>query len=118
MTDVESIRQICKEKKIAISKLEKDLGFGNGYINNVKPGKIPSDRIKAIANYLGVKATDIIGGNEFKYTDADGMVYMERKNAHELTLLRHAMMLAELPPDRRDFVYDIIEAQYNKYYVN
>lgn len=118
MNDIEKIRQLCKEKKIAISKLERDLGFGNGYINNVKPGKMPSDRVKAIADYLGVKVIDIIGGDEFKYTDPEGMVYREKRNDYETRLLRYALMLAELPPDRRDFVYEVIEAQYNNYVFN
>ena len=32
MTGVEYVRDLCKQKGIAISKLEKDLGFSNGYL--------------------------------------------------------------------------------------
>ena len=33
---VEIVRAICKEKDIPISRLEQDLGYGNGYFNPKK----------------------------------------------------------------------------------
>lgn len=54
MNSVDKVKELCKEKKIAISRLEKDLGFSNGYIRGLREGKLPSDRLKAIADYLGV----------------------------------------------------------------
>lgn len=54
MNSVDKVKKLCKEKKIAISRLEKDLGFSNGYIRGLREGKFPSDRLKAIAEYLGV----------------------------------------------------------------
>ena len=36
MTSVERVKNICKERKIPISKLEKELGFSNGYISQLK----------------------------------------------------------------------------------
>ncbi len=38
MTSVERVKAICKGRKIPISRLEKDLGFGNGYIGQLKKG--------------------------------------------------------------------------------
>ena len=38
MNSVEKVKAICKERKIAISKLEKDLGFSNGYIGQLRKG--------------------------------------------------------------------------------
>lgn len=49
---IEYVRRMCKEKGIAISKLEKDLKFGNGYLNPKKGTKIPYDRAVMIAEYL------------------------------------------------------------------
>lgn len=46
MTSVEIVKNICKERKIPISKLEKDLGFSNGYISQLKKGVFPADRLK------------------------------------------------------------------------
>ena len=60
MNSVDKVKELCKEKKIAISRLEKDLGFSNGYIRGLREGKFPSDRLKAIAEYLGVSIRVII----------------------------------------------------------
>lgn len=64
MNSVERVKRICKERKIPISKLEKDLGFANGYIGQLRKGVFPSDRLTTIANYLGVSTEYIIGGKD------------------------------------------------------
>lgn len=46
MNSVENVKAICKERKIPISKLEKDLGFANGYISQLRKGVFPYDRLK------------------------------------------------------------------------
>ena len=53
-TMVETIRDLCKKKNIAISRLEKDLNYGNGYLNPKKATNVDSTRLKEIANYLDV----------------------------------------------------------------
>ena len=64
MNSVQRVRAICKERKIPISKLEKDLGFANGYIGQLKKGEFPSQRLYAIAEYLGVTPEYLLGGDE------------------------------------------------------
>ena len=54
MNSVERVKELCKERKIPISKLEKDLGFSNGYIGQLRKGVFPSDRLILIADYLKV----------------------------------------------------------------
>lgn len=61
MSEAERIRQICASKGIRISKLEKDLGFGNGYINPKKVTHFSHERLLKIADYLGVSVGDITG---------------------------------------------------------
>lgn len=53
-TMVEKIRAVCKEKGVKITKLEKDLGFSNGYLNPKKIETIPYERASMIAAYLGI----------------------------------------------------------------
>lgn len=64
MDSVERVKQICKERSIAISKLEKDLGFSNGYIRALRKGVFPQDRLMAIANYLKVSPDYIMTGKK------------------------------------------------------
>lgn len=67
MNSVELIKKICKERKIPISKLERDLNYGNGYIGQLKKGTIPSDRAIEIANYLKLDLQYLLSGeNESK----------------------------------------------------
>lgn len=68
MNSVERVRLICKERKIAISKLEKDLGFSNGYIGQLRKGVFPADRLVAIADYLSVTPDFLMHGCESKKT--------------------------------------------------
>ncbi len=59
MNEVEKVKQLCKERKVPISKLEKECGFANGYIGQLKKGVFPSDRLIKIANYLDVPLSDL-----------------------------------------------------------
>ncbi|MDE7016903.1 MAG: helix-turn-helix domain-containing protein [Lachnospiraceae bacterium] len=64
MNSVERVKQICKEKKIPISKLEKELGYSNGYISQLRKGVFPSDRITEIANFLNISTEYLMTGEE------------------------------------------------------
>ena len=67
---VEYVRELCKQRKIAVSVLEKDCGFANGYLNPKKMAKLPYDRAVVIANYLGVTVDLILTGEEIKNAPA------------------------------------------------
>ena len=49
----EYIKGLCKDKGIPVSKLEKDLGFGNGYIATLSD-RISNKRAKLIADYFAI----------------------------------------------------------------
>ena len=66
MNSVERVKSICKEKKIPISKLERDLGYSNGYIGQLRKGVFPTDRLVDIANYLNVSTDYLLTGEETK----------------------------------------------------
>lgn len=66
MNGVDRVKAICKERKIPISKLERDLGYANGYIGQLRKGVFPSDRLMEIAEYLSVSHTYILTGEENK----------------------------------------------------
>lgn len=62
MNIVETVKSLCKERKIPISKLEKDCGFSNGYIAQLRKGTMPYDRLVIVARYLGISLGDIDEG--------------------------------------------------------
>lgn len=63
---VQYVRDICKERNIAISQLEKECGFSNGYLNPKKMAKISYDRAVLIADYLKIPVSDILDGPQSK----------------------------------------------------
>ena len=62
MNSVERVKTICKDRKIPISKLERDLGFANGYIGQLRKGVLPDDRLLQIAEYLSVSTSFLLTG--------------------------------------------------------
>jgi transcriptional regulator with XRE-family HTH domain len=97
MNSVDKVTAICKQRKIAISRLEQDLGFSNGYVRQLKKGVFPADRLIKIANYLGVTVDYLMDEEPVK----DSSVCIEADNAHEIIppnlseLVRHASLLSD-----------------------
>ena len=58
------VRDICVQRNIPISQLERECGFSNGYLNPKKMSKIPYDRARLIAEYLGITITEILTGEK------------------------------------------------------
>lgn len=70
MNTVEKVKKICKERDIPIYKLEKELGFSNGYIGQLRKGQFPYDRLVKIAEYLNL-SIDYLTGKEQDTLPAD-----------------------------------------------
>lgn len=69
MNSVELVIQMCKDRGIPIAKLERDLGFANGYIRKLKEGKFPSDRLQKIADYLNIEIGSLMLIDGKRYDD-------------------------------------------------
>lgn len=65
---VEYVRSLCEQRNIPISKLEKDCGFGNGYLNPKKVKRISYDRAVIIGEYLGLSPEEILTGGQKEKT--------------------------------------------------
>lgn len=73
MNSVELVKKLCKERKIPISKLERDLGYSNGYIGQLRKGVFPTDRLVQIANYLSVPVGYLLQTEaECEYSSGNG----------------------------------------------
>ena len=60
----ERVQDLCKKNGISVSKLEKTLGFGNGYISKLDQSTPNTSKIKLIADYFNVSIDYIITGEE------------------------------------------------------
>lgn len=80
MNSVERVKTICKDRKIPISKLERDLGYSNGYIGQLRKGTFPNDRLKEIAEYLEVSIDYLMTGED-KSSLTDNKYYINEETA-------------------------------------
>lgn len=95
MNCVERVKSICKERKIPISKLERDLGFSNGYIGQLRKGTFPTDRLVLIAEYLDCPIEYLMYGeqnkkpaatNDSELKDPDSFMRLQQANDLFLSL--------------------------------
>lgn len=103
-TVVENIREICKQKNIRISKIEKDLGFGNGYLNAKRGTDIPASRLNMIANYLDVSIDDLIG----RKTEETATIADDGFTPDEKEFIR---LLRMLPRESQEAVLHVLQGQ-------
>ncbi len=66
------VREICQERKIPISTLEKECGCGNGYFNPKKQKSISYEKAVAVADYLGLSVEYIMTGEKEQPSTAEG----------------------------------------------
>lgn len=62
----DNIKKICSEKKIAISEMERDLGFPRSYVckwNENEPG---IRKVQKVADYLHVSIEELLEDNQEK----------------------------------------------------
>ena len=94
MNTVDKVKSLCKTRKIPISRLERDLGFSNGYIGQLKKGTFPNDRLVAISDYLKIPNDELLGDeNSGQLTSKD-----ERDIAKDMEQLRSKLMSGENGP--------------------
>lgn len=108
MNSVEKVKSICKERKIPISKLERDLGFANGYIGQLRKGTFPNDRIVAISEYLNVSLSYLLGESDNPTSEEK----LAAESGSELSLkARRVMELVQgLDDDDLDMVLEIVRS--------
>ncbi len=60
----DNICQLCKDRKISISALERAVGIGNGTINGWRRSSPRVDKLALVANYFGVTIDDLVAGGD------------------------------------------------------
>lgn len=105
------IKTECKNQKIPVSRLEKDLGFCNGYVRGLKD-KIPLDRAKEISEYLGIPMSLLMGNdaqteeNYFLDPETQGLAE-ELRNNHELKALFD--VARDMPKEKLEAIYNLLK---------
>ena len=81
---IERIKEICKQKKIPVSKLEKDLGYGNGYLNPKKVSDIKASRLLEILDYLEISWEEFMDAGTKKFQETQTALLKLKKINPEL----------------------------------
>ena len=108
MTVLERIKEETRAKKnYGLTKLESELGYGNGSLSKAK--NIPAYRINEIAEFLGVSVDYLMTGKEIKheiYNEESAHLVGKIRRNKELTdaLLKYF----ELPEKKQKLVLELI----------
>lgn len=54
MLTYETIKDLCKEKGVTVTKVEKDLGFAKGSLCKLNTNKPSLEKVQKLADYFGV----------------------------------------------------------------
>lgn len=115
---VEYIRNVCKEKGIPISSLEKKCGFANGYLNPKKLNKLPYDRALLIADALNISVDYLMTGEEknsgtgYYLNDETAKLAQEMFEDEDMRSLFD--MKRNMPPERFKAHMDFMKNLYNQ----
>lgn len=95
MTTYEIIKELCKERGIAVTALEKELGFGRGSIGKLRNGSTTIERLQKIADFFNVSIEYLNSGttSEPSLTSKD-----ERDIAQDLDNIMEKLSAGEAGP--------------------
>lgn len=77
MNVLERMKALCKENNISITKLENEMGYGNGSLAKAK--NISGERVYEVAQYFGVSMEYLMGKENKKPTDDSGLSETKRE---------------------------------------
>lgn len=103
-----NILRILDNKGMSAMALEKRLGYSNAYIRHINDGTAPYQRLKAIADELGVPLSEIVSENVTVDTSAK-IGYEEFMLLQNQRLVSYMKKIAELSDSKRDYIYDTID---------
>ena len=116
MNAVEMVKEICKQRDIPISRLERECGFSNGYIGKLKRGYFPIDKAQKIAERLDLDVNTLIGvqtsvpSSDYYQNVFSAVLAREMFNDPEIRALFHVKK--SIPPERFQAYYNMIKELY------
>jgi transcriptional regulator with XRE-family HTH domain len=108
MNTVERIKSICKERKIAISTLEKECGFANGYIGQLRKGSMPDDRLRRVADFLELSTNYLMYGADVEFSQEMAFIDVKLSNL-PIKTKEYALKLAALPKEKQEQIMGLID---------
>lgn len=69
MLTYETIKKLCKEKGVTVTKVEKDLGFAKGSLCKLNTNKPSLEKVQKLADYFGVSVNFFTGSDGHSNTE-------------------------------------------------
>lgn len=112
MTTKDRIKELCKERKISVNKLETDLGFGTGYVSKLDKSTPNTKKIQLIADYFKVSVDYLMNGKEYEdFSDENALLVAKIRKDKELS--KALMKYFELSEEKRKHIVDTINVLSN-----
>lgn len=80
MTTYDVISELCKKRNLAVTALERELGFGRGSIGKLRTGSTTLERLQKIADYFDVSVNYLTTGKEDIHNENNSPVLTSRDN--------------------------------------
>lgn len=103
------IKELCKGREISLSRLERECGFSNSYLTNLRAGKMPADRLQKVADYFGVSTKFLLTGEEDEeyYSPEAKEIMQDIHDREDLRALFHVAKKSS--PEYVEFVRDFLQ---------
>lgn len=93
MSTYDVIKKLCTEHGIALTALEKELGFGRGSLGKLKSGGTSAKRLQKVADYFGVSINYLMTGEDNSINnDSHLSLKDERDIAKDMENIREKIM--------------------------
>ncbi len=118
MLTYEVIKELCKSNGIAVTALEKELGFARGSLCKVNTNKPSMEKVQKLANYFNVSVEYLLTGDEKETGEAYYLNDETREIAQavfENPDLRSLFdMSRKMPPERLKAHIEFMKNLYNQ----
>lgn len=116
MLTYDTIKKLCKENGIAVTALEKELGFARGSLCKINTNKPSMEKVRKLADYFNVSVDKLLNGTETAanyYTDEEtARLAQEMFEDDDMRSLFD--MKRNMPPERFKAHIDFIRNLYNQ----
>ena len=118
MLTYEQIKVLCKEKGVAVTNVEKELGFARGSLCKVNTSKPSMEKVQKLADYFNVSVDYLMTGEEKEGGETYYLNDETREIAQEIfenpDLRSLFDMSRKMPPERLKAHLEFMKNLYNQ----
>jgi transcriptional regulator with XRE-family HTH domain len=105
MTVKERIKSVCKERGMSVNQLEKECGFGKGYISKLSDSSASISKICEIAARLHVSVDYLVNSQYSPFDDGEMYLvslYRKLSDPEKANIIRNIQFLIAESEDKKE----------------